>query len=63
MSNMMPGDNSGAESRDHYADCRVNCQFAVGELAEGEECEWGHHNHECDCESCAEEWALLGLDD
>ena len=28
MSNMMPGDNSGAEPRDHYGRCRTNCGHA-----------------------------------
>ncbi len=56
MSNMMPGDNSGAEPAEHWRTCRVNCEFADAELADGEECAEGHDHHECTCEDAAADY-------
>lgn len=56
MSNLMSGDNRGAEPDEHWRMCRVNCPYADRELSEGEECPNGHDDHECSCESAAEDY-------
>jgi hypothetical protein len=50
MSNMMPGDNSGAEPAEHERYCRTNCEFADVDLADGEACPEGHDDHVCTCD-------------
>lgn len=54
MSNMMPGDNSGAEWDDHKEDCKTNCSYPLtrdddGEGNENWQCAVGHWDHECNC--------------
>lgn len=61
LSNMPPGDNSGAVPREHYAMCRTNCVYPLtrdddGEGHENWECTVGHYSHECNCENIAGWW-------
>lgn len=52
MSNMLPGDNSGAEPKGHRDDCPTLCVYAGHKYGiEDGECLQGHTQHdECDCD-------------
>lgn len=60
MSNLMPGDNSGAEPNEHFSSCRSMCEFWEAPLAEDKECPNGHTDHECNCPDLeADYWDAL----
>lgn len=55
MSNMMPGDNSGADPKDHDNRCATLCAFVDVPIPDGGECPEGHGSHDwCNCDALAE---------
>jgi hypothetical protein len=53
LSNMMPGDNSGADPEECPDSCPSMCEYADQEIVdrgdgEGLSCPNGHSSHECD---------------
>lgn len=50
MNNMPPGDNSGAEPRDHERDCLTNCPYISELFVETDTCAAGHVDHICNCD-------------
>ncbi len=62
--NMMPGDNSGAEPKEHYRLCRTLCEYADTPLddqslwpidEDGDHfCPLDHDDHQCNCDDIAE---------
>jgi len=53
-SNMMPGDNSGAEPRPHDRRCASLCPYPIPRAEDYAACWWGHLDHSCDCDEIAD---------
>jgi hypothetical protein len=54
MNNLMSGDNSGAEPREHDPRCRTFCTSPLRPRSSPvPTCGWGHQSHECDCDEIA----------
>jgi hypothetical protein len=56
MNNLMTGDNSGAEPREHHEDCASLCEYADLDDEMLIECPWGHSTHDCNCDDLDERW-------
>jgi len=49
----MPGDNSGAEPREHERECLTNCPYISDVFVEEDSCVAGHADHFCNCDDVA----------